>query len=345
MIKDAYSKELHVASSMVYERDYIGSFVYKLMNDRNVRDFLKSLADNAYRYKELERMEKYYFNSKLRDVASIMYHFIEMLEASRTFSDKSAEQIRVRCRLLNDSGGENVLYLLGHMPILVAIERIREAEDFFESGLSSQETVDEMKDFQRGMLFDDSVFLKRHPSDSDLVDYDLKAKKIEFDKVHFEKNSYNSLVNTIESVYKTGQSRNFNRDFYVECGMAFWASRKEKSADPLKLGEILTGLFDHIDNKRKQKISDLKERLFLHLDSIIDSKLTANGIGIDMDDSVSNPTSFTLTCDNDLSEYLDDICKITMIDHTVELYRITLRSQCGEKNQYTYVFDAKIHLK
>lgn len=342
MIKDTYSVELKSASAIIYEKNFLTNFTYKIMRDRNIQDFLNSLHSKAYNYENLETTEKNSFNRALSEVKSVLFSYKDAIRNSNTFKGKSSEDIYKSCNVLSDQSGKDVLFILGHMPVLISISEKQTANEFFSNLLSEEELngeksqIDIMETNQRKLVLRSQSNL-RVPRDRTLVNYRLRNEKILQEKEKYENSRLKDLNLLIDEMHNSANDYNFSYEYFVNVGKAYWESTEKNRR---KLEEGFSEVIESIYAATTKKENEIRKKASLIIQGEIEdmSPSQKGNFNVEMHEN----GTFTLTTKEELpSSSIIKIEELIMLRGDFELYNVRLEKD--EDKLYQKVNDMKVY--
>lgn len=326
------------------------------MRDKNIRVFLDNLVQKANDYDTLEHMEKFYFSRDLKEAYSVLMSFRDLIKSSNTFKDKSSEKIRKQCTVLPDSSGKDVLYILGFLPLLIAIHEKDSLTKFFKKYINENKTDSELSDIedaiqhQNEILFKSKFLRKTIPNDKHLVDHKLKNKKIAFEKERYENDRKETLEFAINEYCDVAMKNNCSREFFIKAGMVYWKDlNTQKSELEESFTKILTTFVESIEKKNLEKINKINLILEDEILNLGSKYYTESDTRLEVKVEITKDGIIDIKSNIEFEDgHKEDIQNIIMVKSEFELHWLRLIEESvseGEATAYKYKFKSQLSLE
>lgn len=244
MIKKVLLPETKALQAIIHQKRTFANVVHTLSNDKNCVSFFDNVFRRAAEYDELEHMERYYFKKDVLDMCPILNSLPAALESMEHHKDLSGEEIMTPCLHFNDSMGRTLMFIMGHIPVVDAIY-LRIKDDGILKYAESD--VGMLEEFREERLRKYGLFSKRHPEDTDFIDYKMRHDySKEFIPVD-NKSEINILYQTVKNSKDPYQIK-------MRMGSMYWDNIREKNKESLEnMGKVISSLASSFDDQSRDE--------------------------------------------------------------------------------------------
>ncbi|MEH0790770.1 hypothetical protein KW882_00535 [Vibrio parahaemolyticus] len=247
ILNNSYKQEIEISNAMMHEKSFIQNFHYKIAHDQNFSVFFKSLMEKSAEVDSMSAYDFAVFKREVNDVYDVLRSFEGLLFNSNMLSGKTGDEIAEPCIVFTDYVGQGIMKILGYMPLFLAVHSKVSYLDLFKK-YSDKEGIESSSKRAERALFNRKYFgFRTFPNERHLVDLELRNRKIDFEKEHYESEARVVLDATIDAYSALHKENKDTRELLTKCGIQYWdAKQSDKQQKAEEFAKVISAIADGI---------------------------------------------------------------------------------------------------